>query len=336
VRARHQVAARLLKSIVAAAAPLGLDGARWAARAGVTVDLAAAGSLDAHFSLAQYLRLWEVALVESGRRDLPLLAATALGTDSFGVIGFSCMTSPTVGAAFGHLARYYGVLSTAGGWTLEDHKDRLSLLFEMEGEPSPGLACAVEFALAESVHFARLMAERPLALVEARFPHDPPAESESYQRLFQAPLRWRAPRAALVLERAVFETPLLRADPHLLAYFERQADALAAQHAPRELSAQVRRLVIQTLPSGAPPLQEVARRLGVSERSLRRRLADEGTSFQALLEETRSELAQRYLRDPRLTVSEIAFLCGFSELSPFQRAFRRWTGLTPRAFRARG
>jgi AraC-like DNA-binding protein len=79
----------------------------------------------------------------------------------------------------------------------------------------------------------------------------------------------------------------------------------------------------------------VAKRLGVSPRSLRRRLADEGTSFHTLVEDTRNALAQQYLTDPKLTVSEIAFLVGFSALSPFQRAFRRWTNLTPREYRHR-
>jgi AraC-like DNA-binding protein len=265
------------------------------------------------------------------------VAGAALGTDSFGVIGFSCMTSPTVGAAFLHLARYYGVLSTAGRWTKEEGGANVSLYFELDAEPSVARDCAVEVALAETVHFARLIASRPVAVLEARFPHPAPAEvSAEYERFFRCPLRWAAGPATLVLDRSTFETSLLRADPHLLAYFVRQADALAAQHAGDEpMSVEVRRLLVQALPSGPPALPDVARRLAVSDRSLRRRLAEEGTSFQTLLEETRSELAQRYLRDPKLTVSEIAFLCGFSELSPFQRAFRRWTGLTPRAFRAR-
>jgi AraC-like DNA-binding protein len=327
------VATRLLRPILAAASSLGLDGARWAARAGVG-ELR--GGVDEHITLGQYLGLWDAALAE-GRRDLPLLAATALGTDSFGVIGFSCMTSPTVGAAFLHLARYYRILNSAGQWTREDDaRGRISLTFELDAERSPARDCAVELALAEVVHFARLIAARPVPLVEARLPHSAPDDVSGYRRIFQAPLRWRAPRAALVLERSAFETPLLRADPHLLAYFERQADALAAQHAGDEpMSVEVRRLVMQALPSGPPTVSLVARRLAVSERSLRRRLCEEGTSFQALLEDTRRELAQRYLGDPKLTVSEIAFLCGFSDLSPFQRAFRRWTGTTPRQARAK-
>jgi AraC-like DNA-binding protein len=98
----------------------------------------------------------------------------------------------------------------------------------------------------------------------------------------------------------------------------------------------VRRRIIEALPSGPPALSAVARALGQSPRSLRRHLASEGTSFQRLVEQIRSELAAQHLQDPRLTVSEIAFLVGFSELSPFLRAFRRWTGLTPGEYRHRG
>jgi AraC-like DNA-binding protein len=333
-RRTHRLAARLVTSVVAASRSAGVDVDRLLAEAEIDPSLARKGGTDDHVTLAAYYRLWEAAVARSAAPDLPLRAATALGTDSFGAIGFACMTSATIAEAFVRLARYYGVLNTASRWSRVDAPPRVCLLFELEPGPPLGTRCAIEFALAESVHFARLMAGKGVPVLEIHLPHAAPRDEEPYRRLFRAPLKWNQAQAAIVLDHAALDTPLLKADPHLLAYFERQADALASRHASDEdLSARVRRLVIEALPAGPPALPPIARALGQSARSLRRHLADEGTSFQALVEDTRAELAKRYLENPKLTVSEIAFLVGFSELSPFQRAFRRWTDLTPRAYR---
>ena len=329
----------MIAPILAAAKASGVEAAGLLAEAGLGEQLARKRGLDDHVTLAQYGRLWQVAVVRSGRADLPLRAAVAQGIEGFGVIGFALMTSPTLGAAFARLARYYGLLSTAGRWSrIDEPPDQVALRFEWEpGEPLAS-RCAIEFALAETVHFAAVLAGRPVTLTQARFPHARPAVEEPYRRVFGATLRWKADQAALVIPRSSLELPLVKADPHLAAYFEAQAEALVRQGQAETvlpLSAQVRRRIIEALPSGPPGLPAVARALGQSPRSLRRHLAGEGTSFQRLVEQIRTELAVQHLRDPRLTVSEIAFLVGFSELSPFLRAFRRWTGVTPGEYRQR-
>jgi AraC-like DNA-binding protein len=332
----HHVAAGRLRSILAAVKTLGLDPAELLAAAGVPSDVVQSGGNEGDVSLAQYLQVWEAAVRKSGRADLPMRAATALAPDSFGVVGFSCILSPTVGEAFARLSRMYTLLVTGARWSLEPEGQRLCIAFDLDAPPSLGRRCAIEFALAEQVHFTRMMAAGNVEVLEATFPHEPPADATSYRELFRCPLLWNRERATLVVDRSVFELKHSKADPHLLAYFDRQAERLLAQRSnDKDTSARVRRLLVDALADGPPSADLVAKRLGVSPRSLRRRLADEGTSFHTLVEDTRNALAQQYLTDPKLTVSEIAFLVGFSALSPFQRAFRRWTKLTPREYRHR-
>jgi AraC-like DNA-binding protein len=149
-------------------------------------------------------------------------------------------------------------------------------------------------------------------------------------------VRWSAPRDALVVESALLEREIPKADPHMLEFFDKQARALlAAAPAEEPIADSVRRAIVAALPSGTPSLAEVARSLGVGERTLRRRLADDGTTFGDLLESCRSSLAGRYLQRQDLALAEIAFLLGFSEPSPFYRAFRRWFGLSPERYRQR-
>jgi len=315
---------------------LGLDPAGLIRALGLAPDVLEVGSSEVDITLAQYVEIWELAVRQTGCADLPMRAATALAPDSFGVVGFSCLLSPTVGEAFARLSRIYALLITGARWSLEPRGQRLCIVFELDSPPCLGTRCAIEFALAEQVHFTRLLAAGPVEVVEATFPHQAPADEASYRKLFRCPLSWNQERATLIVDRALFDLRQSKADPHLLAYFDRQAEALLAKRTTdKDTSARVRRLLIDALADGPPSANLVAKRLGVSSRSLRRRLADEGTSFHVLVEDTRNALAQQYLTDPKLTVSEIAFLVGFSSLSPFQRAFRRWTNLTPREYRHR-
>ena len=332
----HRLASRLVAPLLAAARNAGLDERRLLQEVGIDGSVAGQQGTDGHVTLEQYYRLWEHALAAGRGPELPLRAATALGTESFGVIGFACMTSATVAESFSRLARFYGVLSTASRWSLVQEPPHIALVFQIESGPPAATQAATLFALAEIIHFGRLMTGRRVPVVEARLPLPPPPAAAAYRAHFGAPIRWNADDAAIVLEPNTLQIPMVRADASLLAYFERQANDLAARHAHEEsLALRVQRLVIETLPAGPPSIDLIARRVGVSARSLRRHLQAEKTSFQELVEQTRSDLAKQYLRDPRLTISEIAFLVGFSELSPFQRAFRRWTNLTPGAFRQR-
>lgn len=330
----HRVAAGRLRPILAATKALGIDAGDVIAASGLGPEVLKGGAAEIDITLEQYTNVWEAAVRTSGYRDLPMRAATALSPDSFGVVGFSCLLSPTVGEAFARLTRIYSLLITGARWSHERQGDRLCIVFELDAPPSLGARCAIEFALGEQVHFTRMLAAGPIELVEATFPHEPPPDDSSYKKLFRCPLLWNRERATLVVPPSVFELKHSKADPHLLAYFDRQAELLLSQRtADKDTSARVRRLLVEALADGPPSADLVAKRLGVSTRSLRRRLADEGTSFHSLVEDTRNALAQQYLNDPKLTVSEIAFLVGFSALSPFQRAFRRWTNLTPREFR---
>jgi AraC-like DNA-binding protein len=332
----QRVSAGRLRPILAAAAKTGVDPAALVSAAGLGAEVLQTGSSEIDITLGEYLKVWELAVRRSGCVDFPIRAATALSPDSFGVVGFSCMLSATIGDAFARLSRYYGILISTASWSLEAVGDRLRIVFELGDGDSLGARSAVEFALAEQVYFTRLLAAGPVQVIEASFPHPAPADDGSYRELFRCPLHWNAARATLLVDSALFDLPHSKSEPHLLAYFERQADALIAQRgAVEDTSARVRRLLVQALADGPPSAEAVARRLGVSTRSLRRRLADEGKSFYQLLEDTRSALAQQYLHDDKLTVGEIAFLVGFSDLRPFQRAFRRWTRQSPREYRNR-
>lgn len=172
-----------------------------------------------------------------------------------------------------------------------------------------------------------------VSIAFAEFTHRVTDET-AYARWFGAPVRFGAPFTQLVFERIALSTPLRTADPGLLAVLTRHADDLCSRiSSDPPLTAQVRRVLGSSLRSNDAQIDHVARKLGLTPRSLQRRLKDEGSSFQEMREDVRRELAERYLQDD-LAISEISFLLGFSEPSAFFRAFKRWNGLTPAESRA--
>jgi AraC-like DNA-binding protein len=196
-----------------------------------------------------------------------------------------------------------------------------------------------EYAPASTVVLLRqltaLPPEEPLAL-EVWFQHPSPRDRSIHDELFRCPVRFDAPETRLVLSRSAIERPVVGRDPALYEYLDRHALALAKTFPEAtSLSARVRRELGSALAAGEPSQIEIARRLALSERSLQRHLKAEGHTFAELLEGVRQELARSYLRDPALSVSEVAFLLGYSEPSSFHRAFKRWEGEGPSEFRTR-
>ncbi|HYY42110.1 MAG TPA: helix-turn-helix domain-containing protein, partial [Pyrinomonadaceae bacterium] len=166
------------------------------------------------------------------------------------------------------------------------------------------------------------------------FQHPQPADTTEHRRIFRAPVHFDQPRNELVLDRALLALPLARADAGLCALLDRHAQELLARLPQRDdTTAQVRRLLSDALSGGDPNIAAVARQLGLSARTLQRKLRAEGTSYQDLLDLMRRDLARRYLQERDMAVCEVAYLLGFSGPSAFHRAFRRWTGVTPKEFR---
>ncbi|HLL22805.1 MAG TPA: helix-turn-helix transcriptional regulator, partial [Kofleriaceae bacterium] len=157
-------------------------------------------------------------------------------------------------------------------------------------------------------------------------------------------VRFNANEYALLLPKEVLERSIPKANPPLATYLSEQCEILLRkQHAAAAtpVAARVRALLLDGLSGGtssakwigtAPMMSRVAGHLGMSIRTLRRRLLDEGMHFRTLLDNVRAEVSVQHLRSGRMTVSETAYLLGFESLSAFHRAFRRWTKRTPGAF----
>jgi AraC-like DNA-binding protein len=165
------------------------------------------------------------------------------------------------------------------------------------------------------------------------FTHRPDDLAE-FERVLGCPVKASASWNGVAFSRRSWRLPLRRRDPVLRRVLERHADEILSRH-PRSngFAADVRRALASQITRGDVRVDAVARRLMTSPRTLQRRLADEGVTFQALVEDSRKEAAALYMTDNAMAICEIAYLLGYSEPAPFHRAFKRWYGVTPEVFR---
>jgi AraC-like DNA-binding protein len=297
------------------------------------LDPAICEDRDARVSLHTLHALWEAALRRIPRHDLALLGAQRYLPGDYGLVGFVCMNAATLGEGCAQLARFLRLWTDDPGVELRAD-GRLEVVYRTRFAERPGLRCATEASLAQLLHGARLVTQTALVPEEACFAHAGPPDTGAHEAFFGAPVRFSQPTTHLRLTAEQLAAPLPRADAQLGAFLRDLATAALAQEGAEEpLVDQLRRAISEALRTGVPTLAQLAADMATSERTLRRRLGEHGWSFRALLDATRMDLARSYVKDRSIPLAEVAFLLGFSEPSAFHRAFKRWTAMTPRAFR---
>jgi AraC-like DNA-binding protein len=288
---------------------------------------------DARIPRSAMVRLWHAVASRTPDAALGMRLGAEVRVREFGLVGYTMAFSKTVGAALKRLTRYDRILSEALVVTLDAKDDATWARVDVE----PALRAfrpAADFRLAALLSMCRELAAAPLAPLTVQFPYRRPAEIREYERFYRAPLEFGAVATALLLRNDDLARPTALSDVTLTDYLDRLAEqVLTALGGDDTLRDRVRRVLFSELSEGVPALDRVGRELGLSARTLQRGLRQEGTTFAAVLTQLRQDLAQPLLRDGQLTVAEVAFLLGYQDPSAFQRAFRRWSGRSPRAFR---
>lgn len=311
----------------------GHDSARLFAQAGL--DPAALDDPNARYAVAGTARLWRLAVEATGDDAFGLTVARHVGPTTFHALGYALNASATLHEVFDRMLRYFAVVTDVAelefGAAPEGY--RFTMRVPDDGAIAPQ---AVDAFAALIVRLCRgLLGRREFAPHLVRLQRAEPRNRLAFEKVFRAPLQFAAPENALYFERAVLDTPLEGANPELARHNDEIVQRYLSRLQRDDIVARVRTAFAELLPKGEPGAAAVAAQLHLSERSLQRRLAEAQTSFSALLRDTRHSLARSYLRDPHLSIGEIAYLLGFGDMSSFTRAFRRWEGIAPSEFRAR-
>jgi len=322
------VLAALTQQLLVAAGSIGLDAEALAAEAGIAPELRA--DPDARVPLAAHFRLWELLSV----RPIGLALGTRIGMLGLGVIGYAMQHGATVGEAIAWQRRYASVVHPDVIPALEHRGDR-AVFVQHVPPPFTRLREPVECQASAMVAAMRGLTATEIAAVFIAFPMPRPADPSRQEQFFACPIAWAAPALEIAFDASLLSRPLPRSDPQLFGYLARRAEELrAALPDDSTWSARVRREIGTVLSTGEPRIADIAKRFAVSERTLSRRLEGEDVTFASLLDDARRERALFLIEDTRLSGGELAFLLGYSEPTAFFRAFKRWTGETPGAYRA--
>ena len=277
-------------------------------------------------------RLLRLAEETVGDPSLGIDVARQMHGTALHAVGYAWLSSATLGEACRRFARYMRVLTELWTMRIEEGSGGVRIAFLFAGAQPPAV-WVHDWLAAGFVRLCRITygeAFTPLDVTVVRSAPDPRAPFDEW---FRCPIVWAAARASVLCRREDLAQPLPTANPDVALANERVALEYLERLDRADIVTQVRRRVLELLPSGPPTQMEIARALALSPRTLHRRLAEAKTSFAGLLDETRRELAAGYLQRTDYSVAEVAYLVGFAEVSSFNRAFRRWTGSSPSAVR---
>jgi AraC-like DNA-binding protein len=283
---------------------------------------------DARIPCAVWGRMFSRALEQRPMTNAGMRLATVTPLGAFPLIDYLIATSQNVGEGLRRLARYLPLVEARSVPQLREDEDPIRVLLD-----GCDTALSAEFTVTINLLHFRAETEDRFRAAYASFRHQP-EDVAAIERVLGCPVYTRAAWNGWALSREAYQLPLRRRDPALAGLLQRHADdAIARLPSMEGVALEVRQALAARVGGGDTRIQTVARTLATSPRSLQRRLAAAGVSYQQLLDLTRRDAAERYLIDSSLSIGEVAYLLGYSEPAAFNRAFKRWRHETPRAFR---
>ena len=310
---------------------LGLDSAALCVQAGLDPQLM--DDPNARYPLSATSRLWALAVQVSGDPAIGLRVSRFVSPTTFHALGYALVASGSLREVFERIVRYHPVVSDALTLELSREGERYRFrLLQPPGSPAPALE-AIEAFAAIYVRTCRNRLGRDYAPLAVYLRRPEPADPTPWHTVFRAPLFFGAGEDRLEFAARDFDSHLDDANPELAEHNETVLKRTLAQLQPLTWERKVRAAIEAQLPDGEPSVERMAQALHLSVRSLQRHLADEGCRFDALLNDCRQNLALQHLRDPQCSLAEVSHLLGFADTSSFNRAFKRWTGMTPGQFR---
>ncbi len=285
------------------------------------------------------LALAQSAIRLSNDPALGLHLGQEIGVEMLDLIGMLVSSAPTAGQALESLTQYLPLLSTLGRVELVETADRARLVLHLVDDMlSIETPYVTELACAAFVCIARRLVDGEVRLRRLRSRHAEPPWAAEYAQVFgeEVEIVFSAGEDSLEFDRRLLELPMARHSPGLYQYLRAQAARrLACRPQPETTAGSVQRLIREQLGRRLVDLPTIAEAMGLTPRTLQRRLSEEGSSFQLLYEQCRRQHAHEALAASEVDIDLLAASLGYSEPSNFYRAFRGWFGLTPAEYRRR-
>jgi AraC-like DNA-binding protein len=276
---------------------------------------------------------FEKASVQISDPAFALRAAQCWHPSNLGTMGYAWLSSRTLHTGLKRMERFARIIGGRMTYRCVEEPDGLRFVFDHgRGDATIGYAIT-DFSLSILIDMCRTNFGSKLNAAAVSLRRPIPAKPQPWQEFFGCAIQFGAAEDSFLLDLDMADTPLPSANIPLANTFDAILTEQMASFFKDDIVSRCKAYLLRELTSGLPTANEVASALGLSQRSLQRKLREIGLTYQNVLDETRHELARRYLDDPGKSVTEITFLLGFSEQSAFTRAFRRWSGMAPTSYR---
>jgi AraC-like DNA-binding protein len=322
-----------MRGVVKTLEAQGLDAAALSAEVGLS--LKNLDNPDYRWPTEEASRLWTLAAERSGNPDIGLSNPHLPRPDQYGIVGYAMMSSPDLLTGLTRLIRYLCLVSDAVNIVLEPGSGGRWVKLELFGGEYPIPRQRYDYAILTLLTLCRWMLGRPLQPLAACFSFAVPMSIAAYQDAFNSPLQFDARFNGFLISGEDLACKLPTAFPELAELHERIAGQALRKFIKTDTTHRARQAIARHLQDGSPLRSMIAAELNMSDHTFQRRLASEATSFTELVEDTRRELAQHHLVDPRVSFAEIAYLLGYADQSTFFRSSHRWFGKSPGEYRAR-
>jgi AraC-like DNA-binding protein len=299
------------------------------------LDFDALSVAGARYPWRQMQVLWKIAVETTGDPCFGLYVARRVRPTTFHALGYSWLASRSLHGSLDRFCRYYQVITTAplqidlkerdGHYVFSGSLGDSRLVAE-DASTDAFLACVLQLCRAAS--------DSSFSPAAVKMERKDCGHIDEYVKFFNAPVTFDAGQNSLIFDKASLDAVLPGDNSELAKANDKVAEHYLESLDPRKVASEVRELLVTLLPSGHSNQDLIAQRLNRSVSTLQRQLHNEGTNYQAIRDETRQVLAEEYVADHKLSLSQIAYMLGFSDQSNFSRAFKRWTGRSPRDFHA--
>jgi len=297
------------------------------------IDLGRVSDDGMRYPVKRMQQLWRLAVESTGDPCFGFVAGEQLQPAALHGLGFSWLASDTLRDALKRLIRFSRLISTAANIQLEDTGNSVELLLLPPVGVDNVAYATLDAGMAGFLHMCRITAGDRISPSQVTLKRPKPDCAEKVATFFRCPVKYDASNYSLCFSKQLVDAPLSNANPELARINDQAVIDYLARFDRDSITMQVRSRIVERLHDGTPNQGNIAESLHISLRSLQRMLNKEETNFKTLLETTRQELALHYIRETHRTLGEITYLLGFSEPSNFTRAFKRWTGKTPAAYR---
>jgi AraC-like DNA-binding protein len=332
MRARPMISATVTTGLMDVVASAGGDPVELLRR--LKLDDSVFSQAEGFIACSDFARLLEEAALITSDDAFGLHFGARGNPKNIGPLAYAVLNAPTIAAAIEIAGRYFHVHNEAVNMSVTGTPQLVYLRYVHSNVGLDKPRQFNEYSMAGALNVMRMMVGSHWSPREVQFAHDAPPNVSEHLALFGAPVLFGYATNAMVVEREFFDQTVPAADPRLFEIMRRYLDDVLVK-IPREdgpLSS-IRKAIAETMRESSPNLGRVAQKLAASPRTLQRQLKRYGLDFKNLVNDTRRQFALDYLKDPNNTLTQIAFLLGYSEVSAFNRSFKRWTGKTPMDYR---